>query len=69
MQKSDNDCKRHPTITRCLQHLCVIGADEKTKQIVYMYLEALYRDLSASTEPLEIEYPFREKHKKEAMDV
>lgn len=34
----------HPTIRKCLQHLDVIQADDKTKQIVYMYMETLLRD-------------------------
>lgn len=34
----------HPTIRKCMQHLDVIKADDKTKQIVYMYMEALLRE-------------------------
>lgn len=38
----------HPTIRKCLQHLDVIKADDKTKQIVYMYMETLLRDMEVS---------------------
>lgn len=34
----------HPTIRKCMQHLDVIEADDKTKQIVYMYMETLLRE-------------------------
>lgn len=34
----------HPTIRKCLQHLDIIKADDKTKQIVYMYMETLLRE-------------------------
>jgi|GEM_PF-2641174 len=34
----------HPTIKKCLNHLSVIGADDRTKQIVYMYMETLIRE-------------------------
>ena len=35
----------HPTIKRCLTHLEVLGTDEKTRQIVYMYMETLKKEL------------------------
>ncbi|MBS4198503.1 hypothetical protein KHA93_02430 [Bacillus sp. FJAT-49732] len=31
----------HPLVRKCMQHLDVIEANDKTKQIVYMYLKAL----------------------------
>lgn len=34
----------HPTIRKCLKHLDVIQVDDKTKQIVYMYMETLLRE-------------------------
>jgi len=34
----------HPTIKKCLNHLSVIGADDRTKQLVYMYMETLIRE-------------------------
>lgn len=40
--------KMHPTIKRCLTHIEVLGTDDKTKQIVYMYLQTLYKKLSLS---------------------
>lgn len=40
--------KMHPTIKRCLTHLEVLGTDDKTKQIVYMYLQTLYKEMSLS---------------------
>lgn len=47
----------HPTIRKCMQHLDVIQADDKTKQIVYMYMETLLRESNISVaseqEPLE----------------
>ncbi|SFA80313.1 MULTISPECIES: hypothetical protein [unclassified Bacillus (in: firmicutes)] len=36
----------HPTIRKCLQHLEILDADDKTKQIVYMYMESLYKELT-----------------------
>ncbi|MBM7694143.1 hypothetical protein JOC77_003587 [Peribacillus deserti] len=51
MRNFDHNPRKHPTITRCLQHLSVLGADEKTKQIVYMYMESLYRDLAPKSIP------------------
>ncbi len=47
----------HPTIRRCMQHLDVIQADDKTKQIVYMYMETLLREINMAAvseqEPVE----------------
>lgn len=47
----------HPTIRKCMKHLDVIQADDKTKQIVYMYMETLLRErdmIAASKEqPIE----------------
>lgn len=34
----------HPTIRKCLQHLDIIKTDDRTKQIVYMYMETLLRE-------------------------
>jgi hypothetical protein len=31
----------NPAIRKCLQHLDIIGASDKTKQIVYMYMKAM----------------------------
>ncbi|MCR2821096.1 hypothetical protein [Lederbergia panacisoli] len=31
----------HPVVRKCMQHLDVIEANDKTKQIVYMYLKAM----------------------------
>ena len=39
----------HPTIRKCMQHLDVIQADDKTKQIVYMYMETLLRERDMMT--------------------
>ncbi|WP_409304498.1 hypothetical protein [Peribacillus sp. SCS-155] len=41
-----NDAKIHPTIKRCLKHLNILGADDKTKQIVYMYMETLAKEIT-----------------------
>ncbi|GAM14660.1 hypothetical protein [Mesobacillus selenatarsenatis] len=47
----------HPTIRKCMQHLDVIKADDKTKQIVYMYMESLLRErdmlVASKQEPIE----------------
>ncbi|MBT2640335.1 MULTISPECIES: hypothetical protein [unclassified Bacillus (in: firmicutes)] len=47
----------HPTIRKCMQHLDVIQADDKTKQIVYMYMETLLREsnMAAACEQAPIE--------------
>ncbi|WLR51651.1 hypothetical protein LC040_01740 [Bacillus tianshenii] len=33
--------KDHPIITKCLNHLQVVGADYKIQQLVYMYMKEL----------------------------
>lgn len=38
----------HPIIKKCLTHLDVLGADVKVKQIVYMYMEILHKEIKAS---------------------
>jgi hypothetical protein len=47
----------HPTIRKCMQHLDVIKADDKTKQIVYMYMESILRErdmiAASKQEPIE----------------
>lgn len=40
----------NPVISKCLKHLEVIGADDKTKQIVYMYMKTLEDELMRSRE-------------------
>ena len=35
----------HPIIKKCLTHLDVLGADVKLKQIVYMYMETLHKEI------------------------
>jgi len=35
----------HPVIRKCMQHLDVIEANDKTKQIVYMYLKAMDQEI------------------------
>ncbi|RFU64325.1 hypothetical protein [Bacillus sp. V59.32b] len=42
------DTKMHPTIKRCLKHLDILGTDDKTRQIVYMYMETLIQEFSTS---------------------
>ncbi|WP_156424419.1 hypothetical protein [Bacillus sp. FJAT-27445] len=37
----------HPIIRKCLQHLDIIEADDKVKQIVYMYMQSLYKEINA----------------------
>lgn len=43
---SDSSPWIHPTIKKCIKHLDLLEADNKTKQIVYMYLESLYKELT-----------------------
>ncbi|MBD8003758.1 hypothetical protein [Bacillus norwichensis] len=33
--------KMDPVIRKCMKHLEIIGADDKTRQIVYMYMKTL----------------------------
>ncbi|MDQ0219946.1 hypothetical protein ELQ35_21875 [Peribacillus cavernae] len=44
----ETDAKIHPTIKLCLKHLDVLGTDNKTRQIVYMYMESLVHEFSAT---------------------
>ncbi|MET3696394.1 hypothetical protein SAMN05877753_103363 [Bacillus oleivorans] len=44
MNNSNIPCV-HPTIKKCLLHLDILGADDKIKQIVYMYMEALKKEI------------------------
>ncbi|MFS0644809.1 hypothetical protein [Siminovitchia sp. 179-K 8D1 HS] len=41
--KNENQLSRiqHPVIRKCMKHLDVIGAHDKTKQIVYMYMKLM----------------------------
>ncbi|MBS4218145.1 hypothetical protein KHA96_07375 [Bacillus sp. FJAT-49711] len=38
--------RTHPIVRKCMQHLNVIEANDKTKQIVYMYLKAMDDELN-----------------------
>lgn len=38
----------HPIIRKCLTHLDILGADDKLKQIVYMYMESLHQDVDSA---------------------
>lgn len=38
------DAPKNKSIKKCLDHLDVLEVDTKTKQIVYMYLEKIYRE-------------------------
>lgn len=38
----------HPIIRKCLTHLDILGADDKLKQIVYMYMESLHPDVDST---------------------
>ncbi|MBS4204204.1 hypothetical protein [Lederbergia citrea] len=35
----------HPVIRKCMQHLEIIEANDKTKQIVYMYMKAMENEI------------------------
>ncbi|WLR53995.1 hypothetical protein LC048_16040 [Mesobacillus subterraneus] len=47
----------HPTMRKCMQHLDIIKADNKTKQIDYMYVKSLLRErdmlVTSKQEPIE----------------
>lgn len=47
---ADNKVCKHPVISKCMQHLDIISADDKTKQLVYMYMECLRKDLTAKNQ-------------------
>ncbi|RST75146.1 hypothetical protein D4T97_007760 [Siminovitchia acidinfaciens] len=36
----------NPVISKCMKHLEIIGADEKTRQIVYMYMKRMEDELT-----------------------
>ncbi|MFK4998244.1 hypothetical protein ACI2OX_15485 [Bacillus sp. N9] len=40
----------HPMIRKCLQHLEIINASDKEKQIVYMYMKAMDEEIVALKE-------------------
>ena len=44
MNKPNTPCV-HPTIKKCMLHLDILGADDKIKQIVYMYMEGLKKEI------------------------
>ncbi|VEF48778.1 Uncharacterised protein [Bacillus freudenreichii] len=39
-----------PVISKCMKHLEIIGADEKTRQIVYMYMKRMEDELTKEKE-------------------
>ncbi|CAM4064025.1 hypothetical protein [Lederbergia lenta] len=41
---------KHPVIRKCMQHLEVIEANDKTKQIVYMYMKTMDDEIIALKE-------------------
>ncbi|MHC0036828.1 hypothetical protein [Pseudoneobacillus sp. C159] len=43
--ESNNKIRVHPIIKKCMKHLDILETDDKTKQIVYMYMETLHREL------------------------
>ncbi len=38
----------HPIIRKCLTHLDILGADDRLKQIVYMYMESLHKEVDST---------------------
>ncbi|MDZ5470157.1 hypothetical protein SM124_00210 [Bacillus sp. 31A1R] len=46
MMGANSNIGVHPTIKKCLKHLDVLHVDNKTKQIVCMYMESLYKELT-----------------------
>lgn len=51
---SENREGIHPTIKKCLKHLEILKADDKTKQIVYMYMETLHQELTGKEQRADI---------------
>ena len=42
----------HPVLRKCMQHLEIIDADDKIKQIVYMYLKTMDEEIIKLKEQL-----------------
>ena len=42
----------HPVLRKCMQHLEIINADDKIKQIVYMYLKTMDEEIITLKEQL-----------------
>ncbi len=40
-----NKDSTHPVLRKCMQHLDIIDADDKVKQIVYMYLKTMDEEI------------------------
>ncbi|WP_108671952.1 hypothetical protein [Peribacillus acanthi] len=59
MLHNQQDTRRHPTIDRCLKHLEILGTDDKTKQIVYMYMKNLHQELLKKDESIRQGQPFQ----------
>ncbi|WP_157888225.1 hypothetical protein [Bacillus marinisedimentorum] len=53
MTESPKKEKIHPTINRCMEHLKVLEVDNKVRQVVYMYMESLYRETENPPEEAE----------------
>lgn len=47
----------HPVLRKCMQHLEIIDADDKTKQIVYMYLKTMDEEIIKLKEQLTTKEP------------
>ncbi len=52
MTESTKKEKMHPTINRCMEHLKVLEVDSKVRQVVYMYMESLYRETGNPSEEI-----------------
>lgn len=37
--------RQHPAIRKCMKHLDIIGANDKTRQIVYMYMKSMDEEI------------------------
>lgn len=48
LDKKTTPADVHPIIRRCLTHLDILGADDKLKQIVYMYMETLCQEADST---------------------
>ncbi|WHY80293.1 hypothetical protein [Siminovitchia fortis] len=44
--EEEKNKSKNPVISKCMNHLEIIGADDKTRQIVYMYMKTLENELS-----------------------
>lgn len=47
----------HPAFRKCMQHLDIIHANDKTKQIVYMYMKVMDEEIAELKKQMNKELP------------